>query len=184
MKRTYGYTLIELIIVITIIFFLWAGISYHYIQQARIQDVRTSVRIISQSISEARNLARNGFEKNGKNQHVGIYLDTTNPEEIIFFSFPYDVSTPTIDEWFILKNRPLKKNITFHIASWKESLFILFESITGKSTLYSKEGGRLVPFSIDKVDIDIQYKHAPYFPLKQRLTFYPQTNISDYSSKE
>jgi len=75
-KRPGGFTLIELMIVITIIGILTVGAYIPYNFYSELARVRLSAEIVDQSVSDAKILASNGyvFPGTSENAHIGLIL--------------------------------------------------------------------------------------------------------------
>ena len=76
-RNTSGFTLIELIIVMTIIGILFAGSYVPYDYYSRLSRVRISAEKIHQTMENARLLSQNGqlFPGTTKNANMGILFE-------------------------------------------------------------------------------------------------------------
>jgi prepilin-type N-terminal cleavage/methylation domain-containing protein len=89
-KNNKAFTLLELIVVITIfgIMLLATYIPYSYYQTKA--KVKMAVKDISQNIYESRNMAINWYNEGSGSLSIGLFFDViTNPQTITFFSYPF-----------------------------------------------------------------------------------------------
>jgi prepilin-type N-terminal cleavage/methylation domain-containing protein len=90
-----GFTLIELMITLSIFFILSLStyISYSHFQKKTL--LNQGVKEITKSIYDARNLAINGIDSGSGNLSIGLYFDSTSEEtqkKLQYFSYPYTFS--------------------------------------------------------------------------------------------
>lgn len=185
-NKNWAFTLIEFLIVVTI-FFLLIAISYipynFYMNKAR---VKTSIREISQSLYEARNMAINGVSS-GSNLSIWLYLDAqNNSNNLQFFSYPYsfsgtDISNEISSDIKLIKTYKLLPNINILDIDWKDNWLFFFESITGSGSYYYWENNTKNEITNNEIKINISYNGAVIWTsLFWELTYFTNTNIVDY----
>jgi prepilin-type N-terminal cleavage/methylation domain-containing protein len=75
MNKKSGFTIIELMIVITMISIISLATYMPYAHHQKKTLIKQAAREITQSLSEARNLATNGLSTlSGASLHVGLYF--------------------------------------------------------------------------------------------------------------
>ena len=175
------FSLIEMLIAITIFFIIVIMTYVNYAFYQNIASVRIWVKEVSQSISEARNMAINWFDKNWINQSVIINFDTSNNQEISFYSVYHTWSINDIDlSSDPIKIRQLHRWIEFcNFSWWYDNIFILFNSISWVWEIYNYNWYSFLGIAND-ISFDISYKWATLWPLKKEITYYKNTNVIDY----
>lgn len=186
-KNIQAFTLIEFVVVITI-FFILVSVSYipynYYIKKAKL---RNSIREISQSLYEARNMAINGATETS-NVSVWLYINIEDSkQEINFISYPhsYTWSQITNELWteiMLIKKYKLLPDIDIvNIDSNNNALFF-FESITWDWHYYTWDSSwNKTEISAAEIDINVSYKWASLWtPLSWKLQYFTNTNIVDY----
>jgi len=187
----WAFTVVELIIAITIFFMLSMAsfIPYnYYVNKAKL---KTTVKEISQSIYEARNIAINGAASSSWNVSVWIYFDSSTDQKnkIKFFTYPYSFtwSEITVSWWtdiILLKTLTLQPGIQIdNINGDKENALFFFQAITWDSQYYYWESWtrrELLSWGEDTIDISISYKWATRKNLQKNINYYTKTNIIDY----
>lgn len=190
-RKNAWFTLIEMMVVITIfsILLLSSYVPYSYIQNKTLLKMGT--KDISQSIYQARNLAINGLENENKNNaSVWVYFDTTNPEKIIYYSYPFSIEEQDIvpeenENIKKIKEIVLPKWVQIDDVSWKNKFLFFFDAITGKWTYYYWEVGSTVKSKIDTalqkdIIIDLSFKWSTSSNLQKQIIYYTPTHIIDY----
>ncbi len=174
------FTLIELVIAMTIFFIIMIMTYVNYAYFQNIAKVKLSLKEISQSINEARNLAISWFEKNWINQSIWVYFDISNKNIIQFYSFNYN-SGILLDSNQLLKERKLQNNIGIDVISSQDKIMIYFSSISAKPEIYSFDSAGIKSvFSPWELNFSISFKWASNFPLKRELKYFKNTNVVDY----
>ncbi|MCT4617375.1 MAG: prepilin-type N-terminal cleavage/methylation domain-containing protein [Candidatus Gracilibacteria bacterium] len=112
-KNLKAFTLIELLVAISIFFALVITTYIPYAFYQNKAKVNITIKDISQSINEARNLAINGLEREvtvdsvdedglpikikvKKNLSIGILLSKTDKNQIKYYGYPYDMNIDDI----------------------------------------------------------------------------------------
>ncbi|MDD4151178.1 MAG: prepilin-type N-terminal cleavage/methylation domain-containing protein [Candidatus Gracilibacteria bacterium] len=182
-----AYTFIELMVVITIISFLsvMTYIPYSFYQNK--EKLRSGAKEISQSISDARNLAINGLSNSSSNVSVGIYFDKLKKNKIDYFSYPYNYYGPIkVEENLsenikLIKTRQLDENIWINSIYSKDNFLIIYDSITGNAKYFYKENTDFIPLSLTGIiDINIGLKGVKEGILSKTIKYNPKTYITDY----
>lgn len=155
-----GFTLIEVLIVITIIGILSIGIIVPYGLYSDIAKVKVSKQIIEQTITEARNSSAwlvNSID--GKNQNIGLFL-TVWKNTLNIIGFPYNYTWPinessssgTLIREIKLENN-VKINSIFDAASTEISnVTLYFRAPNWEMDIYRDEYST---WTLDKIIIGI-----------------------------
>lgn len=176
------FTLIEMIIAITIffIFVVWTYVNYAYYQN--IAQVKLTLKDISQNLAIARNMSINWIQSGGINQSVWVYFEK-NGKNMKYFLYNYTGAILSIS-WNSYKEVEFKPNITItNIKAWIQNLdnvLILFDSITWKTSFYNYFTDSFIENDSNILEIDISFKNATNFPLKRTLKYFKNTSITDY----
>lgn len=186
-NKKIAFTLIELVIVITL-FFILVSASYipysYYINKAK---VRNTIKEISQSLYEARNMAIN-WTSSGSNISVWIYMDAeNNSNKLQFFSYPHYYTWAQIvnNLWTdikLIKTYDLQPGINITNINWENNWLFFFESISWSWAYYYFDSNGTRNNIVNKeIKINLSYKWAAIWsPLAWELIYYTNTNIVDY----
>lgn len=187
------FTLVELIIAITIVVIL-SVVTYvpysHYQNKAKL---KLASREISQGFYEARNMASSWLKDVVWNRSIWFYLDTMDPnnDKLTFFSYPHDIEEINIINFElsnveIIKEMKLQKWIKINNLKWSwgwteyNNLLFYFDSITWESKIYNFNGSFKDLIIDDKIDIIFSFKNSNSPTLKSTLVYFSKTNIVDY----
>lgn len=174
------FTLIELLIASTLFFMLVIMTYANYAFYWNIAKVKLSLKEISQSIADARNMAINWFYKNWVNQSVWIYFDTNNNNTIKYYTFNYN-SWILLNEENLFKQKKLQEKVWINNISWKDNVLIYFSSIYWVPSLfYFDIAGNLRNFDVEELDFSVSFNWNSNFPLKRELKYIKNTNVVDY----
>nr|MDD3720023.1 type II secretion system protein [Candidatus Gracilibacteria bacterium] len=181
-----GFTLIELIVAITI-FMIVTGAAYlNFAYYQNKMNLRLTSKDISQALYNARNMAINGLDSSSGNVSVGVYFDTSTSDKISFFSYPYDLDIPSVDlislpEKKLLKEINFSKGVQLNDVSSKKKFLFLFQAITGSGSYYYWDAtpGKKV-FTGDEIDVNISLKGTSSAALSKDIKYITTTNIVDY----
>lgn len=171
MKKNQAFTLIELMVVITImgIIMFASYIPYEFHQKKT--ALRVAAREVSQSLSDARNLAIHGLDSGSGNLSVGLYF-ASGATQIEYYAYPYTLTmnTGTLDTAYKIRSKKLPRGVNvYSIAGAPQDYFISFGAIHGSGAITE-----------DTVSIILSYGNSNDAVLQREVTFYTQTHISDY----
>ncbi len=176
------FTLIELMISITIFMILTLFTYANYAFYQNIASVKLSLKEVSQSLATARNMATSWYQQNNINQKVWVLFEK-NSNILKFYSFNYN-SWVIINDVNLIKTEYLQRNILINnISIWwtdKQNIFIIYSSIYWTWWIYDTSSANPIPINEKEIKFDISFKNANSFPLKRELTHNILTNISDY----
>lgn len=174
------FTLIELLISITIFLILTLMTYVNYAFYQNIAKVKLGLKEVSQSINEARNMAINGFDKNQINQSIWVFFDLNNKNIVKYYWFNFN-STINLSEENILKERKLQEKVWIEYLSGKNNIMIYFSSIYWvPSIYYFDESWNMKNFDEDILDITLSFNSNNNFPFKRELKYFKNTNVVDY----
>ncbi|MDD3793756.1 MAG: prepilin-type N-terminal cleavage/methylation domain-containing protein [Candidatus Gracilibacteria bacterium] len=183
-----AFTLIELLVSITIIIILSLMTYLPYSHYQNKAKLKLASREISQSFYEAKNMAISGIKDISSNKSVGLYLTTEagNSNKLIFFVYPYDIDELLINnvessQVNILKTKLIQDGININNLNGYDNLLFFFDSITGKSKVYTFTSSGKSEVDLDKIIISFSYKNAISSTLNKQIIYYKNTNIIDYN---
>lgn len=179
LNNNWWFTLIELLIAITIFMILVVMSFVPYQYYSNIAKVKLASKEISQSISEARNTAINWYDDSWTNQSIGIYFDASN-NKVKLFSFNYSswiTANMINNNDYLLKQRELPEWVQIDNVSWNDKVLLYFSSIYWVPKLYD-ENANLI--NLDEVDFNISFKWSTNPALNKTVKFYKKTNLTDY----
>lgn len=170
-KNIQWFTLIELLIVMTIAFVLMTltFANYNYFQN--VAKVKLGAKEISQSISEARNMAIAWWQKDWVNQKIGVYFASWS-SVIEYHNFWFN--SWSIKSWISqFKEKKLPDGVII-----QNEAFIVFSSIFGTGWIYDPNIGSLLPDG--EKEITISFKNSDSENLKKIIQYFSSTNTIDY----
>lgn len=187
-RKKQAFTLIELIVVITI-FFIMVGLTYEpYTYYTKKQKVRNTGKEIARSIYEARNMAINWFASDS-NVSIGVAFDSQEEyrDVIRFFSYPHSFSGSQIqpvisDDIQLIKTYKLQPGIQIDsVADQKNALFF-FWAISGIGEYSYRDATNIKQtFWQDTIPISFSFWWAEtWSPLAWQIQYLTKTNIIDY----
>lgn len=192
-KANKAFTLIELIVSISIIITISIMTYLPYSHYQNKAKLKISSREISQSFYEAKNMAVSWIKDISWNKSIWIYITNKSPEDnkITFFSYPHDINESLIDRipaWTtkILKENPLQDGIKIDgikidDLNWYDNLLFYYDSINWKSKIFTFNSSWKTEIVDDKITIIFSYKNSTSDSLKKKITYYKKTNIIDYN---
>lgn len=172
-----AFTLIELIVVITIIGIIswWVYFPYSHHQKKTI--LTQASKELSQSLSEARNLALQWRSSGSWNLHVWLFFKDANT--ILYHWYPLNF-TWSVTDAEILKNKKLPRGT--NLSSSLVWIEYFFESISWN--LLKREilpDMSFSPRNIDSVEIfEVSYQWATTESLKKNFYYYSNSHISEF----
>ncbi len=181
--NTRAFTLIELMVALTLLFVILWLTYVPYAYQWKKLAVKQAGKELSQSLYEARNLAVSGTAS-GSNLSVWLYINTdaSTRHQLSFYGYPYEsiIIDPTL--WILLETRPLPVGVEIRAIQWQDNALFLFEAISGSgSYIYLDSVGTPERFSEDILSIAYAFSDADESsPLYTTLKYFTQTNIVDY----
>lgn len=183
-----GFTLIELMISITIVVILTmvTYAPYNYYQNKA--KLKVATREISQVLYEWRNMAINWSVQDTWNVSIWVYFDNsvTEKNKIKVFSYPYNINKLDLSyiEWpdvKLIKTLELKKGIEINDIQWNDNLLFVFDAITWNLTYYNWNGWlRNTIENEDIMSINFSYKNSTSENLRRTIKYFTSTNIIDY----
>lgn len=179
MKNKKWFTLIELMVAITIFFIMSTYTYVNYTYYQNITQVKLSLKDISQSINDAKNMAINWYQVWWKNQSIWLYLSWGSNE---LYYYAYDFSWAILnylDSSKIVKTKKLQNNVFIKDISGNNNAMIYFNSIYWTPELYYFNPAKNIITSWS-LKIDISFKDAVNPPLKRSLEYTKSTNRIDY----
>lgn len=188
MKKTASwFTLIELMIAITIFLILVMMTYANYTFYQNIAKVKLSLKEISQSLSRARNMASSWYQKDNINQKIWVLFEKEK-NIIKYYNFNYNswvILDYLKDDVNLLKQEYLQQNIKISniSLSWSndlEKVLVVFSSIYWTWWFYKVDTTWITEMTEKEINFTISFKNANSFPLKRWLDYNKITNISDY----
>lgn len=180
------YTLIEMLIAITIFIIMTVFTFSSYIHYQKKAILHDWIKDLSQSLYEARNFAINWLNSDSYNKTIWLYLEK-NSNVIKYYSYDYTMSWSQIvlDDtrpWIeLFKTKTLNDHFYIEDILNKDNWMFLFESISWKGEyFYFDSYWHRNPFSIDEIDIKVSYDHSSSSLLSKYVKFYTHTYITDY----
>ncbi len=183
-----AFTLIELMISISIIVLLTIVVYAPYNFYANKARLKIAWKEIAQTIYEARNMAiywlTNSYT--WSNSSIWVYFDNSslNKNKISVYSYKYDYSWKKDDfsdpSVKLLKEVSLQKWIQIDNVEWKDKFLFFFQAISGSWSFYYDDSWNLKDFAWKEIKINLSYKWATQNILKNTVTYYTNTNIIDY----
>ncbi|MDA9129454.1 prepilin-type N-terminal cleavage/methylation domain-containing protein [Candidatus Gracilibacteria bacterium] len=173
-----AFTLIELMVVITIIVIVSLATYLPYAHHQKKVLIKQGAKELVQSLTEARNLAINGINSGSGNLSVGLYFGA-DATQIDYYTVGFTgslniASLPTNP--YKVKRLPQGVQID-SITGIDEETLITFDAITGSGTISSTNSSYTMN---DIVDILVSYKGATTPVLQKKIEYYTQSYISDY----
>ncbi len=176
-----AFTLIELMVVITIVFTLsfMSYIPYSHHQKKVL--LTQAAREISQSLSEVRNLAINGFNTGSWNLNIWLYFPS-RARQIDYYTSTGIIDIASLDPSNIYKIKKLTKGVQVDtIAGNNRDTLFLFSAIIGTWSIYQRDSiGVITELTWNTIDIQISYKGASSTTLQKNIEYYRKSYISNY----
>lgn len=170
-----AFTLIELLIVITIMGIITVSTYIPYAHHQKKVLLQQWAREISQSLRDARNLAINGLNTGSWNVSVGLYFGSW-ASQIEYFTYPYGESLVLTDIGALeaYRSKDLPKWIQLEeIDGVTTGTLFTFEAISGAWSFEPQTwSGEMV--------ISVSFRWSTESVLRKEIVYYPQSYISDY----
>lgn len=174
------FTLIEMLISITIFTIMTVMVYANYAFYQNISKVKLWLKEISQNIHDAKNMAINWYDKNKVNQSIWIYFDLNNKNTIKYYAFDYNKPI-ILDDSYVVKEKNMQEFVWISKVWNENNLMIYFSSIYWEpKTYYFDWAWEKKELSANEIDFIISFKDAEYFPLKRELKYFLNTNVVDY----
>ncbi len=179
---TFAELMIVVVIMIMMISLSYAPYSY-YQNKAKL---KISSSEISQSISEARNLAISGIKTSSGllswNKSVWVFLDNSKGKnwKIYFYIYPYDTQSWSLkipdSSSNLFKTKNLEDGV---VINGSGSLLFFFEAISWESTILSFDSGN--PKTLTwTVDIKFSYRNSILTTLNKTIKYDIETNTFNF----
>lgn len=173
-KNTFAFTLLELIVVITIIGIISMATYLPYAHHQKKVLVKQAAREITQSLSDARNLAINGLsEAWGSNLNVAIYFDTW-AQSVEYHTSTGALNISNISSATLLRTKRLPAWAQVDLIAGNSNPQMFWFSAITWSWFTDPDLG------LNPIDIQLSFKGANSPILQKNIRYYPQSYISDY----
>ena len=181
-KKNKWFTLVELMIVFTIIILLSISIYAPYNFYSNKAKLKVAKSEIAKTIYEARNMAIYWLDVWNSNNSVWVYFDkNTSKNSIKLYSYPYDYSWAKYNfasaNVKLIKEIKLQPWIQIDSVWWKDKALFYFQAISWTGTYYY--GNPPTEFSNTTIGIEFSFKNW-WANLKSKIEYYTKTNIVDY----
>lgn len=189
MKLKQWFTIIEMMIAITIVAIISMATYAPYGYYKKKAKLRNTASLITQVLYDSRNMAINWVVWINWNVSIWVLFDNSNKNEITIFSYPHNIDT--INIWYsentdikIINKIYLPEWIQIDSIEWKDNLLFVFDSIhwsvkfLNKSVMWSIT--EVSWSSYDKIDIIFSYRWSSSINLQKTIFYFSSTNIIDY----
>lgn len=188
MKNQKAFTLIELIVTITIMVLVWWATFMNFAFTQNKSNLRLTAKDISQSLYNARNMAINWLDSNSWNVSVWVYFDNNdiNKNKIALYSYPYDTDLSTSnllndDNKKLIKEIQFNKSIELNSVEGKDKFMFLFDAISWVWHYYYWDTWDIKKsFTWWEIGINISFKWTDSPNLTKNIKYIIWTNIIDY----
>ncbi|MDD2907955.1 MAG: type II secretion system protein [Candidatus Gracilibacteria bacterium] len=183
-----AFTLFELMVAMTIAGIMMMMVLLPYAHYQNKAKLKLASREISQSFYDAKNMAISGVKDIDGNTSIGMYMTTQEPDndKIVFFSYPFDIDESAINNTAIgnikiIKTKVLQEGIKLNYLGGKNNLLFFYNSINGKSKVYTFDTNPKTEVNDDEISIIFSFKNATSSSLRKELIYFKDTNIIDYN---
>lgn len=170
-SRYSWFTLIELMVVITIVGIVSLATYMPYAHHQKKTIVKQAVKEISQTLGESRNLAIHGLDTGSWNVYVGIDLLPWS-RKIEYYTSTWSINLFQAENIYKTKQLPTWAEIVSVNGDDTTQVRMNFSPITGS--------GEVVWTSWDTISIVVWYKWTTDPILQKELIYYRKSFISDY----
>lgn len=166
------FTLIELMVVITIIGIISLATYMPYDHHQKKTLVKQAVKELGQTLTESRNLAIHGLDTGSGNVYVWVYIEAWS-QKIDYFTATWALDILNLPST-VYKTKTLPRWVEVFSINGDEdqSVLMSFSPITGSWNLVGTSG--------DIVSFILSYKWTTSPVLQKELTYYRKSFISDY----
>lgn len=188
------FTLVEMMIVISVIFIIGLTVYAPYNHFANVAKLKQSVKEISQSLYEARNMAINWTEWTNGNTSIWLYI---HDNIMTYYSYPYGIDPlnisiedrvmgiNTTSETHILKEYTIQPGVTIEPIEWQDNILFYFSAIEGVVNYYYFDSTwrhdiDLTANPEEIITIEVSYKGSTSSIMRKELQYLTKTNIIDY----
>lgn len=182
-----AYTLIELMVAITIITIMTIMTYVPYSFYSNKEKVRTTAKEISQTLLDARNKAINWLSNSTSNVQIWVYFDKNARNKISYLSYPYDfswsyiVSEDLSQNIRLIKEKIIPEGIIINNIDSKDNMLFIFKSITWDLEMKYNNGGLFQTYtSTWLININFWFKWSSSWPLSKTVKYNIKTFITDY----
>ncbi len=182
-----AFTLIELMVVITIMGILSMMVYAPYQHYQTKQKVRNSAKIVTQTLQQARNLAINWISTGTWNTSIGVLFES-GAIDITLFAYPYDKfsiisATDLIDKtsWYIYEGKKLEPWVQITWVKWanlETKVLFIYTAISGSWSYYYYNPIKTA-FTETKPEIHIWFKGVNTGNLAKKIDYYTRTYVAD-----
>ena len=185
MKTKKGFTLIEMIIAITIVVIISIASYAPYNYYKNKAKLKNSASEISQILSYSRNMAINWMVWTDWNVSIWVFFDTANKNEVNIYSYPHDINQ---DDISYLENDDIKKIDTIYLDKWieindiegKSNILFFFDAISWNLKYYTWNAWVRSEVVDSELQLHISYKWSSSPNLNKYISYFTSTNIIDY----
>ena len=170
-----GFTLVELLIAMSIFFILVASTYAPYNYYTKKANLSNATKEISQSIYSARNMAINWANESWTNRSIWLYFNNneTSNNFMQLYSYPHNIDESLIvpeetGSIKLIKNIPLPQWIQIDNIENKDNALFLFSSISWSWSYYFFDPIKN-NFALDEIGVNISYKWATWDSLKKKV---------------
>ena len=162
-----AFTLIELMVVITIMFILSMMIYAPYQHYQTKQKVRNSAKVVTQTLQQARNLAINWISTGTWNTSIWVLFESGSTD-ITLLQYPHGEGVTSSS---ILEKKKLEPWVKI---SWDKLLFF-YEAISWSGTYYKND----MIINDKNLEVSIWFGWAHSWNLNKKIDYYTRTYVSD-----
>ncbi len=171
-----AFTLIELMVVITIMLILSMMVYAPYQHFQTKQKVRNSAKIVAQTLYESRNLAINGSLTWTWNSSIWVLFSSWSEDISIFqYPYPHSKSVPSyndkIDSSKLFEKKKLEPWVKI---SWKDYLFI-YDAISWSGNYLENTNN----FNDTNLELSVWMGWADVWNLNKKIKYYTKTYVAD-----
>ena len=190
-SRHFAFTLIEIVIVVTIVAFL-SVVTYvpyqHYNSKAKI---RHTEKEISQLLYDARNMAINGVVLDGindSNTAIWVFFNSSL-SKIQLYQFPHELEiyemhvNMSTSHGILLQEVTLQPGVQIDSIAWSDRWMLLFQAISWEGSYHyiDTDGNHWTDITDTEIEIIFSFWWAVYpWPLSSKIIYMTDTNIVDY----